>query len=337
MRHPVFRYTTVLVASALLAGRVVMAAPSAAEANGAAPPVDLLSHHLQAQTAAAAAMELEANNHPPPEPASWHTTNPSGEEKVRFYLPYVQALVDKAKDYYTRFPNGKIATQARLMDFQLSELMLQWGQTNEFARFQSAGNLLLRDPVMNEHDHFVILFKMAGQSPPAEAKKLYQQILDGKAPDDMKSVCTEKLVALKNLDRVGKRLDLQFTAADGRNVDLAQLKGKVVLVDFWATWCPACVMEMPNVKKVYDQFHPRGFEVVGISLDESKEKMQDFTSGHSMPWPQYFDGLHWENKLARQFGIFSIPAMWLVDKKGDLRSLDAHEDLDGQVQKLLLE
>jgi peroxiredoxin len=132
-------------------------------------------------------------------------------------------------------------------------------------------------------------------------------------------------------------LDIQFTAVDGRSVDLAKLKGKVVLIDFWATWCGPCVGEVPNVKKTYDQFHSKGFEIVGISLDKDKDKLTDFTASHKMEWPQFFDGMFWQNKYARQFAIESIPAMWLIDKKGNLRDMDAREDLNGGVQKLLAE
>ena len=95
--------------------------------------------------------------------------------------------------------------------------------------------------------------------------------------------------------------------------------------------------EVPDVKKTYDQFHANGFEIVGISLDKDKDKLTQFVANHKMEWPQFFDGLYWQNKYARQFGIESIPAMWLIDKKGALRVVDARADLSGAVQRLLAE
>ena len=141
----------------------------------------------------------------------------------------------------------------------------------------------------------------------------------------------------KKYDRIGKPLDLAFTATDGSKVSVADMRGKVVLVDFWATWCGPCVKEIPNVKKAYESLHPKGFEIVGISFDEDKDKLLGFIKSKEMPWPQFFDGKGWQNQFAGQFGIQATPAMWLVDKKGNLRDLNAREDLVGKVEKLLAE
>jgi thiol-disulfide isomerase/thioredoxin len=125
--------------------------------------------------------------------------------------------------------------------------------------------------------------------------------------------------------------NLTFSAADGSNVDLASLRGKVVLLDFWATWCGPCREEVPNVVAAYNKYHSEGFEVVGISLDEDKDTMTQFAADNGMPWPQYFDGQGWDNTLAQRFGIHSIPQMWLLDRQGRVVTKDAIEDLDGEV------
>jgi thiol-disulfide isomerase/thioredoxin len=109
----------------------------------------------------------------------------------------------------------------------------------------------------------------------------------------------------------------------------------VVLIDFWATWCGPCVAELPNVLKAYKELHPKGFEIVGISLDSDKEKLESFVKEKGMDWPQFFDGKGWKNEISSNYGINSIPAMWLVDQKGMVIDTAARANLEEKVAKLL--
>lgn len=124
----------------------------------------------------------------------------------------------------------------------------------------------------------------------------------------------------------------------GQPLSIASLKGKVVLVDFWATWCGPCVAELPNVLKTYEKYHSRGFEIVGISLDKDQTKLATFIKEKNMTWPQYFDGLGWGNKLAVKYGIESIPATFLLDGNGkiigrDLRGEELEQAVSNAVAK----
>ena len=110
---------------------------------------------------------------------------------------------------------------------------------------------------------------------------------------------------------------------DGKPLSVGALKGKVVLVDFWATWCGPCRAELPNVIEAYKKYHAQGFEIIGVSLDSDREKLDAFLKKtEGMTWAQYFDGEGWSNKLAVKYGVQGIPFAVLVGADGKIIAKD---------------
>ena len=201
---------------------------------------------------------------------------------------------------------------------------------------ERVGNLLSKD-YPDEHMPYAMLNAVARMTSDQEKSlKILNRIaaLDDTNPQ-IARIVSQAQGELKKREALGKPLDMKFTALDGSEVDISKMSGKVVLIDFWATWCGPCIREIPSVKKTYDKLNAKGFEIIGISLDSDKGKLEDFIAKNKMPWPQFFDGKGWKTSLAQEHGINSIPAMWLVDKEGNLVDQNARTDLEEKVKKYL--
>jgi thiol-disulfide isomerase/thioredoxin len=122
----------------------------------------------------------------------------------------------------------------------------------------------------------------------------------------------------------------------GRPLSVAAHRGKVTMIDFWATWCAPCRAEMPNVIATYGRYHTQGFDIIGVSLDDDQNAVVKFTQAQGMAWPQYFDGQGWDNKLAKKYGVNSIPMDYLLDRHGIIIGKELRgEELGQAVTKAL--
>jgi len=139
---------------------------------------------------------------------------------------------------------------------------------------------------------------------------------------------------LRRLGLLGKPLPLRFTALDGRRVDVKEWRGKVVIIVFFATWSAPSKAAFLDLRRVAEAAGP-AVELAGISLDAERDALENFLRGKGVTAPITWDGKGWEGPLMRALGINSVPTAWLLDKNGVLRSLDALDDPDGQIRKLL--
>ena len=129
--------------------------------------------------------------------------------------------------------------------------------------------------------------------------------------------------------------DFTMNDTEGKPVQLSSLRGKIVLIDFWAAWCGPCRQENPNVVKLYQQYHSKGFEILGVSLDRTKEDWLKAIAADKLTWIHVSDLQYWQNAAARLYGVNAIPQSYLLDKDGKIIGKGLRgEDLANKLKEL---
>lgn len=177
--------------------------------------------------------------------------------------------------------------------------------------------------------------------------RLASDLLEQTLPHFRKSqqpAIQQSVASLEGLHRrfnlLGKKMAISGTLLDDTEIDWASYRGKIVLVDFWATWCGPCRRELPNVLKLYEAYHDKGFEVVGICLDAERESIDAFVENTPIPWATIFSENDakrgWGQPLAEYYGVTGVPRAILVDRDGTVVSMSARgEELARQLRKRL--
>jgi thiol-disulfide isomerase/thioredoxin len=247
---------------------------------------------------------------------------PTAEAQIRI-LSLASLMGDeKADQMLVALSRSADTAQAGLA--QASRLLVTWWKSPDDADRQSRAvddleKLARASPA---YDQFQSIFQAMAEKGAAN-EQLRQRV---------------RMLAMPRLKQLeGKPLTLNGLTVEGRPFSTEQWKGRVILVDFWATWSPPCMHEMPRLKKAYKDFNAKGLEILGISCDKRAQDIATFRANHpDAPWPQLFDkttpGSH---PLVAEYGVQGIPTLILIDRKGIVRTVDARQNFEAIIPQLL--
>ena len=232
-------------------------------------------------------------------------------------------------DVYQKFSNDFIAAQKEMNDFYkaiqedttLSDEQRQAKMNELEAKEEKAMDMIYNTIEQNITNAVGIHLLPSYASAFSEEK---QQALVEKVPAEM---VNDNIKRIKDhLDLVAKTAvgqkfaDFEMKTPEGNNVKLSDFvsKNKYTLVDFWASWCGPCRQEMPNVVEAYKIYKPKGFEIVGVSLDRDEESWKKGIAELNITWPQMSDVKYWDCEAAKLYGVNAIPATVLIDQEGTI-------------------
>ena len=166
------------------------------------------------------------------------------------------------------------------------------------------------------------------------AREIYSQIANRFFLNaDVRGVCDNLTAKIDLVDKPAPEINVPDTA--GEMVDLSSLSGKVVLIDFWATNCPPCIEELPNIRRLYEKHRERGFEIIGVSLDGDESVVAAFTQRMQMPWRQIVNDSD-VTALRENYLVRTIPTLMIVGPDGNIAQFDVRgRDLQQSIEKLL--
>lgn len=200
--------------------------------------------------------------------------------------------------------------------------------------YEKATRELLRD-FPTRPESYQMLYAVGVRSSGAKARKIAQEILaGGGASADLKKSAR---IILSRINRLGKPLRIKFEAIDGRKIDTAKMKGKVILIDFWATWSAPSISRLEQLERIQQKYQDKEVAILGISFDHQRQALSAYVAHRKLAWPQHFDNGSKVKTLREILNVDQIPSLWVLDKKGVLRSTNAHQNLGELLAQLIAE
>ncbi len=255
-----------------------------------------------------------------------------GSPNHSVYQNYMQLLTPKMEVYGKTRQALQVEKNATAKD---SLINAEAKQAQEIVMgYQATARKYNQSPVST-----FFLFQLANAFPAIKDNLgAYYAELEGEAKKGAFAQIVEKSLQSAEFGKIGSVLpEFKQNDVNGKSVSLSSFKGKYVLVDFWASWCGPCRAENPNVVKTFNTYKAKGFTVLGVSLDQDKSKWLEAIKKDGLTWSHVSDLKYWNNEVAVQFGIQSIPANFLLDPKGviigkDLRGADLDRILSANIK-----
>ncbi len=200
-------------------------------------------------------------------------------------------------------------------------------------------NILMVDKISKNTNMYSSIMAIQALDPD-KYSDLYKSLdagLSKKFPNDKNVIMFHEVVERMLSTNIGQFApEISLPSPDGKEIALSSLKGKLVLIDFWASWCGPCRKEMPNVVKIYSKFKNKGFEIYGVSLDQDKEKWMEAITKDGINWPQVSDLKYWDNVAAKIYNVQGIPYTVLIDKDGKIIAKNLRgQELEKKIAEVL--
>ncbi len=325
-----------------------ISAPAEPAVQAATIPPEALLTQIEAELGSMPDTEIRAQRFPelrdrflslhPQHPGRWQLRFTEAVLAAQNEESEQQLVAERILKEIQEAPDSPAALKVKCSGFALIfdyQLFLRKRCTAKFFEEKISHHLKKHPQAENNSIYAQWLLEAAAANAGTNRARVLESFVRSSVPH-VADAARQKLAVLRRLNDLRKTpLALRFTSVDGKEVDLATLRGKVVLVDFWATWCVECLALIPGRVQAYRALKDRGFEIVGISFDEDKQALLDTLSSRQVTWPHYYDGKAWGNAFATQYGIEGLPMSWLINRQGLLVGTDILTGLEHEVQKLL--
>jgi peroxiredoxin len=267
-----------------------------------------------------------------------NTYKTEGSKETALFVEYNQIIQKNSKRIDSLNEAFKMQMGSVKMDsLRMDSLSKTFEQP--FNNIMNQMNVQLSDKVLKNSEMFASIMAIQNLEPDkyANAYKALDAGLSKKFPTDANVIKFHEVVGRMLATTNGEAApEINLPSPKGQNISLSSLRGKVVLIDFWASWCGPCRKEMPNVVKAYTKYKSKGFEIYGVSLDDDKNRWEDAINKDGITWVQVSDLMGWSCTAAKLYGVQGIPYTVLLDREGKILAKNLRgEELEKKLAEVL--
>ncbi len=267
-----------------------------------------------------------------------NTYKAEGSAETKLFIEYND--ISKARDLRLDSLNKafQVVMESNKMDSKKMDSLSKFFE-GPYNSIVNASNTLLLDKLSKNSSMYSSLIAVQSLEPDkyADIYKALDAGLTKKFPNDNNIKMFHNVVTSMQATAIGQTApDISLYSPEGKEIALSSFRGKIVLVDFWASWCGPCRKEMPNVVKAYAKFKDKGFEIFGVSLDKESERWVEAIAKDGITWPQVSDLKQWESNVVKLYNIQGIPYTVLLDREGKILAKNLRgEELEQKLTEVL--